>query len=220
MSVSVFIRCRNEEHWIGHAIQSVLDMIEVPEIIIVDNGSTDDSKMIVKHFQKNLYLEGPDRVDIKVVDIDDYSPGRALNLGIAMSTKENILILSAHSVLSRINIEKHIDSLKNYICVFGNQIPVWRGRRIRKNYLWSHFKNEEEINMYSEQEDRYFLHNALSLYRRDVLIDHPFDEELVGKEDRYWANEMISHGFETLYDPELECHHHYTDGGNTWKGLG
>ena len=34
---SVVIRSRNEEAWIGHAIQSVLDHLERPEIIIIDN---------------------------------------------------------------------------------------------------------------------------------------------------------------------------------------
>ena len=45
--VSVIIRNKNEERWIGHAIQSVVDFIDNPEIIIVDNNSTDNSKRIV-----------------------------------------------------------------------------------------------------------------------------------------------------------------------------
>ena len=35
-NVSVIIRNKNEERWIGHAIQSVVDFIDSPEIIIVE----------------------------------------------------------------------------------------------------------------------------------------------------------------------------------------
>ena len=37
-NISVIIRNRNEERYIGYAIQSVLDTFDKPEIIIVDNN--------------------------------------------------------------------------------------------------------------------------------------------------------------------------------------
>jgi glycosyltransferase involved in cell wall biosynthesis len=45
--VSVIIRNRNEEQHIGFAIQSALDHFTNPEIIVVDNNSTDSSLEIV-----------------------------------------------------------------------------------------------------------------------------------------------------------------------------
>ena len=35
INVSVIIRTKNEEQWIGHVIQSVIDLIYKPEIIII-----------------------------------------------------------------------------------------------------------------------------------------------------------------------------------------
>ena len=49
-NISVIIRNRNEERYIGYAIQSVLDTFDKPEIIVVDNNSTDDSMNIVNTF--------------------------------------------------------------------------------------------------------------------------------------------------------------------------
>ena len=49
---TIVIRAKNEERWIGYAIQSVLDHLTKPEIIIVDNNSTDKTLEIVKFFLK------------------------------------------------------------------------------------------------------------------------------------------------------------------------
>ena len=48
--VSVIIRNKNEQDFIGFAIQSVIDNFNDPEIIVVDNDSTDDSLGIVNMF--------------------------------------------------------------------------------------------------------------------------------------------------------------------------
>ena len=52
--VSVIIRNRNEEQYIGFAIQSVLDHFKNPEVIVVDNNSTDSSLEVVSMFRPIL----------------------------------------------------------------------------------------------------------------------------------------------------------------------
>ena len=94
---SIVLRVRNEERWVGYALQSIVDHIgESCEIIIVNNGTTDDSLRIVNLFE---YL------DVKKVDIPsaDYTPGKALNLGIKNASRERILILSAHCQINSFN---------------------------------------------------------------------------------------------------------------------
>ena len=44
--ISVIIRSKNEDRWIGHTIQSILDFLNKPEIIIVDNNSNDETANI------------------------------------------------------------------------------------------------------------------------------------------------------------------------------
>ena len=46
------------------------------------------------------------------------------------------------------------------------------------------------------------------------------NEELVGKEDRYWAHNIVSEGKQYLYEPSFICDHHFTENGNTWRGVG
>ena len=69
--LSVVIRSRNEERYIGHCIQSVTDFIGKPEIVIVDNESTDNTIPIINRFEYH---------DIEKITIpkNDYTPGKSL----------------------------------------------------------------------------------------------------------------------------------------------
>lgn len=221
--VSVIIRVKNEQRWIGHAIQSTLDILDGPQIVVVNNSSTDESIDIVRGFRHDPALEKNEKryADVVIKSITDYTPGKALNIGVKSCSFDNILILSAHCVIKRLRMDIQFESLlSKYGCIFGKQIPIYRGRKITPRYLWSHFTDDQELNMYSELENRLFLHNAFCFYRKDVLIEHPFDENISGKEDRIWAARYVEAKKSYLYMPDIVASHHYTDRGNTWKGVG
>ena len=99
---SVVIRCKNEESWIGHCIQSVIDKFEDPEINVVNNGSTDQSIEIISSFRKNKNIKnnkGTNYTEINIFDLNNYTPGKSLNYADSKSKNDNILIISAHCVL-------------------------------------------------------------------------------------------------------------------------
>ena len=48
------------------------------------------------------------------------------------------------------------------------------------------------------------------IFKKKILKKFPFDENLAGKEDRYWINNMAKKGKNFLYDPDLSADHHYT----------
>ena len=222
-NLSVIIRNRNEERWIGHCIQSVIDLVMKPEIIIVDNNSNDDSIGIVRNFMQDPMLDQTNSrnyTDIKIINIKDYTPGKSINLGIKHSERKFVLILSAHCVLKKLDLPSLQSKVKNFCGIFGNQTPIWNGKKINKRYIWSHFSSSEIENMYSEQEQRYFFHNAISFFEKKTLLDFTFDEFIQGKEDRYWINQRVDEGKNFLYDPSMAVDHHYTQSGNTWKGIG
>ena len=212
--ISVIIRNRNEGEYIGFAIQSCIDNFKKPEIIIVDNNSTDDSLQVVNLFK--------DRTNIKVVTINDYTPGKSINLGVKHATNERILVLSAHAQITTFNVEMLNQWFNNdYVAVFGNQTPIYKGKKITTSYIWSHLTNTTKDNLYSKIEDRYFLHNAFCFYNREFLLENPFDEDLSGKEDRYWAIDIVNKGYTYLYDGFYQkCNHYWTSNGATWKGIG
>ena len=219
---SIIVRNRNEEAWIGHCIQSIIENFEDPEIIIIDNNSTDKSIEIAKTFKKNKNFKdnkNKNYAEIKIFNIDDYTPGKSLNYGVLKSKNKNIMIISAHCVIDKIDVDATIKNLKKYKAIFGKQDPVMRGKKISKRYIWSHFVDKKIENMFSNQENRFFFHNAASIFKKSTLEKIPFDEELSGKEDRFWIKEIVKSKFKYLYDPSFSVYHHYTPNGATWKGL-
>ena len=219
--ISVIIRNKNEERWIGHCIQSCLENFIAPEVIIVNHKSIDSSLEIAKSFRHDPSLKPAIKnyCDLKILNIDDYSPGRAINFGVRKASQKYICVLSAHCVIQSVNQKILAESLKKYPCVFGKQIPVYRGKKINPRYIWSHFIDSEVENMYSKQEERLFLHNAFCFYQKEILMELPFNEELTSKEDRLWALSLSKLKKSFLYSPDLVAHHHYTNSGNTWKGI-
>ena len=89
--------------WLCYSI--CIDHLVKPEIIIVDNNSTDKTIEIVKFFSENPNLnnETNNYSKIKILNINNYSPGRALNLVLKMPTKKYIYDFSAHCILKKLN---------------------------------------------------------------------------------------------------------------------
>ena len=55
--------------------------------------------------------------------------------------------------------------------------------------------------MFSQIEDRHFLHNGFCFYPKQILIDHPMPEQYSGKEDRFWARMMAEKKLSTFFGP-------------------
>ena len=70
--ISIIIRTKNEEEWISKCLKAVFAQKDVRiEVIIVDNKSSDTTLSRAKEF------------DVKIIEIDKYLPGLALNYGIS-----------------------------------------------------------------------------------------------------------------------------------------
>tara|TARA_R110002126_G_scaffold202559_1_gene349941 strand:- start:183 stop:833 length:651 start_codon:yes stop_codon:yes gene_type:complete len=214
-NISVIVRSRNEEQHIGYCLQSITDFIGKPEIILVDNESKDDTIRIVNSFEYH---------NVKKLNItnNDYTPGKSLNMGISKASGDYVIILSAHCQITSLNLKELVSKLEqdSVTAVWGKQIPIMHGKRIGRRYMWSNFKDKPQTNYFCKAEDRYFFHNAFSFFKTEVLRENPFDEKYAGKEDRYWAIDMINSGNNILYDSNSVVNHFYTKNGATWKGVG
>lgn len=103
--ISVVIPCFNAEKWIVETLQSVKnqDGNFQLEIIVVNDGSTDDSEKLIKHNFPEVILK----------NTDNRGASNARNLGTSISTGKFIQYLDSDDLLAKGKLESQHQILKN-----------------------------------------------------------------------------------------------------------
>ena len=196
--VSIIIRTKNEERWITSCLKAVFKQnYDNIEVIIVDNNSTDRTILKAKEFP------------VKLVEIEEFFPGKAINDGIRASSGEYIVCLSGHCVpVNNTWLENLINDLDkpNVAGVYGKQEPLSFTSDIDKRDLLIVFGKDKKIQIKDS-----FFHNANSAFTRKIWETFPFDENITNIEDRVWGEEVISNGLNIVYEPEANVFH--------WHGI-
>jgi glycosyltransferase involved in cell wall biosynthesis len=196
--VSIIIRTKNEERWISLCLRSVFDQnYKNFEVILVDNNSTDRTVEIAKQFK------------IKIVNIDLFKPGKAINDGIRNSSGEIIACLSGHCIpVNNTWLENLIIDLSdpNVAGVYGRQQPLSFSSDFDKRDLLNLFGLDKKIQVKDS-----FFHNANSAIRREIWEKFPFNEDVTNIEDRVWGDEIIKSDLKIIYEPLASVYH--------WHGI-
>jgi rhamnosyltransferase len=195
---SIIIRTKNEERWISSCLQKVFSQTyKNIEVILVDNGSTDQTLNRAKEYP------------VKVVTIDDFFPGKAINLGIKEAQGDYIVCLSGHCIpVNEFWLEhllKEIDN-PNIAGIYGRQEPFSFSSPLDKRDLLTVFGLDKKL-----QVKDHFFHNANSAFRKEIWKKFPFNEEVTNVEDRIWGKKVIEEGFNILYEPNASVYH--------WHGI-
>lgn len=140
ITVSLAMIVKNEEDTIGRCLDSVKDLVD--EIIIVDTGSSDQTKEIASKYTNMIY-------DFEW--IDDFAAAR--NFSFAQATKEYIFWLDADDVLLeedrkkfltlKSQLDQQVDSVSMHYNLelddYGNVLSSLRRNRLVKrenNFKW------------------------------------------------------------------------------------
>ena len=196
--LSIIIRTKNEERWIGLCLERIKSQnYKNHEIILVDSGSTDKTVAKAKR-------HGID----KLVIIDDYKPGKAINLGIEESKGEFIVILSAHCLPIKNDwldeLLEEISSLEELGGVYGKQVPMDFSSNEDKRDLLIVFGEDPRIQIKDS-----FFHNANSIIKKKVWEKIKFDDSASNIEDRLWAEEILKNNFKIKYTPKAAVYHYH-----------
>lgn len=194
--VSIILRSCNEEKWVGACLDAVFKQdYKNFEVILVDNKSTDQT---IKKAQK---------YPIRILSIDDFLPGKAINLGIRESKGDYIVCLSAHCIAVNdtwlSNLLGNFDD-ERVAGVYGRQEPMAFTPDADKRDLLTVFGLDRKVQIKDS-----FFHNANSMIRRDVWEKIPFDEKITNIEDRLWAREVLQAGYRIIYEPEASVFHYH-----------
>ena len=198
--ISIIIRTRNEERWIGHCLWAISNQdLQQFEVIVVDNGSTDKTLEVIEEARKNLPR-------LKIVRFDgQFKPGAAINLGISNSIGKLIVVLSGHCIPTSngwlTSLSKKLKN-ENVGGVYGRQEPLPFSSPLDKRDLAITFGLDPKIQIKDP-----FFHNANSAFRREIWNMFPFDEEVSNIEDRVWGARLIENNYEIHYIPEASVYH-------------
>ena len=194
--ISLVIRTKNEERWITSCLQAVFaqDHKDI-EVIVVDNYSTDKT------------VEKAKRFPVKVLAVDDYLPGKALNVGFKAARGEFIVCLSAHCI--PVNTQWLSNLLANFketnvAGVYGRQEPMSFSSDFDKRDLLITFGLDRRVQVKDS-----FFHNANSMIRREIWQKIPFDDKVTNIEDRLWAEKILKAGHTIVYEPLASVYHHH-----------
>ncbi len=197
--VSIIIRTKNEERWIEHCLSSIKNQtIKDHEIIIVDNNSDDFSVQVASKYSD------------KIINVKEFLPGKAINLGIKASSGRYIAIISGHCIPKNNSwLENLIEPLINdktgkIAGVYGRQEPLSSSSALDKRDLTVVFGLDER----TQKKDSFF-HNANSAIPRKIWDQFPFDEETTNIEDRLWGALVIQKGFYIHYTPKASVYHYH-----------
>ena len=196
--ISIIVRTKNEERWIGHCLAMIYQQdYKNFEVILVDNVSTDHTLQVAKRFPLNA-----------IINIDKFLPGKALNEGILASSGSFIVCISAHCIPKSTDwlstLLKNFEADEKLAGVYGRQLPLSFTADVDKRDLLIVFGQDRRI-----QIKDYFFHNANSMLRREVWEKIPFDDAVTNIEDRVWGKAVISAGYHIVYDPEAAVYHHH-----------
>jgi glycosyltransferase involved in cell wall biosynthesis len=180
-SASVIVRARDEEARIEAALRSLRSQSIVPQIIVVDSGSTDRTVAIAARYADELVRIEP----------AEFSFGAALNLGASLADAPVHFALSAHCVAAQPDwIER---SLAHYDRPDVAGTGGWEiaGPVFVQDH--AHALTHPYVG----------FSNHASSWRAAVWETHRFDERLPTYEDKEWALRVLADGWRIVLDPAL-----------------
>ena len=137
----------------------------------------------------------------------EFTYGRSLNRGIGAATGEITVALSAHSKPASDRwlaemLEPFADPTIG--AVYGRHIP--RDNVTRLELFGMRLSGVMSLKPRRQERDMMFS-NANGAFRRDIALEHPFDEKLPGAEDLAWADWIQRHGWAVFYQPTAGVYH-------------
>lgn len=218
--VSVIIPAWNEEVGIITTVKSVLNgSYNNTEIIIIDDGSKDNTKKTMRDFIKTYRKKPLDGKTIRYFRQKKAGKGGALNNGVSKAKGEIIVTMDADSVHEKHclkNIVRHfqdpaIDAVVGNVKIANNNSLV--GMIQKLEYIFGfYFKR-----VHSLFNAEYIYGGACAAFRKATTFDKLGGFDTANKtEDIEYSMRTKFHGLKAVYAEEAIT---YTEGASDWPGL-
>jgi glycosyltransferase involved in cell wall biosynthesis len=200
--VSILIPAYNASAWIGDTIKSALNQTwDKTEIIIVDDGSRDDTLSVAKRFASSK---------VSIVTQENQGAAAARNRAFALSQGDYIQWLDADDLLSRDKIEKQIRAAeetksKRILISSGWGYFMYRPAKARfvPGPLWCDLSPLEWL--LRKWEHNAHMQTATWLVSRELTEGAgPFDMRLLGDDDGEYFFRVIMRSESIRFVPDAK----------------
>jgi rhamnosyltransferase len=205
--VSIVMRSKNDMLYIGKTFENIFNQNFTDfEILNFDSGSEDGTWEIIRKYNPGNSWRDED---------NDYIPGKILNYAVSKSRGKIIVFNNSDCIpQDKFWLERLIQPLCRESAVTENISGVFCNQAARRDafpLVRKDYGRAFGDGRMAEQWTNFFS-LASSAILRELLIEHPFREDLQYSEDVDWAWRMRKLGLKTVYVPDaiVEHSHNYT----------
>lgn len=213
-TISIVIPTFNGALYLRQVLQMIYrQKVQPLEVIAIDSGSTDETLEILKESSVRL---------LQIPNAEFSHPGTR-NVGARMAEGEFVVYITQDATPADSCwlecLLRPFDQDAKIAAVFSRQVPRPGSDPLEASDLYRYFPNERRLNVMPEDRAEFRnriwslieLSNASAAYKRELLLENPFDENLKMAEDQEWAKRMLEQGCSIAYEPEsmvLHSHQH------------
>lgn len=200
ITISVCMIVKNEANVLARCLDSLKEIAD--EIVIVDTGSTDDTKQIASEYTDQIY---------DFTWVDDFSAAR--NESFAKATKDYIYVADADEVLAPEEIEK-FKKLKETLSPSVEIVQMFYGNQLEHNTVYN-FDCELRPKLYKRVRQFTWkdpVHESVELepviLDSDICVTHLPESNHAKRDFAHYVNainsgEGLSKKLQTMYAKEL-----------------
>jgi glycosyltransferase involved in cell wall biosynthesis len=198
--VSILIPCYNSEQWVRETIESAISQTwQNKEIIIVDDGSVDNSLQIAKQYES---------FSVKVISQENKGGCAARNKALEHAQGDYIQWLDADDILASDKIEKQMevacdieDPKALLSCSWGRfYYRHWKAK-FKQDNLWRDLSPVEWL-MAKFNEGCWMSNSAWLVSRKLTNLAGPWDERLLMDQDGEYFCRVIALSNNVVFVPE------------------
>lgn len=201
--VSILIPAYNAEKYIKQTIQSAINQkLEKKEIIIVDDGSTDNTLKIAKRYESE---------EVKVFTQKNMGACKARNVAFHKSNGQYIQWLDSDDILHSNKIRFQLEKLKcysdPYILFTSSFAKFYRNYNKGKflpNSLWTDLSPKEWL--IRKFHDNVWMNPATWLISRELInLAGPWNEKLLRDQDGEYICRIVSKSKKIVFVHNAKC---------------
>lgn len=214
VNVSIVAANYNNGRYLNDFISSIDNSTVLPaELIIVDDGSTDDSLEIINSFSKLFYL--------KLIKFDtNRGFCDALNAGIEAATSKYIMRVDPDDIVVKNRIETQVAFLESHkdIDVVGSNV-IYFNDKTKRDIVQSNFQVRHEDIRQEYLNGDHGVQHPTTMIRSSVMKKYRYNKDNVLAEDYEIFAKMINdgHRFANIAEPLLHMRIHGKSAGSNIK---